>query len=165
MACTGSSKDNATCACTLFVARKSKGMKCKTCGHRLTSHIGASVPTPDIKPIEGSTAADNKYVNRLFRSLGATSVHETARKEMVEGFRPTSSGNVCCVFYSLLIPLTVFTPTAYFKEIEGQGNHQTTGILPCPLPEWVDWYSQAWKNRLLSLWGPGIFPHATACYP
>ena len=164
MACTGSSQDDATCPCTLFVPQRSKEMKCKTCGHRLTSHTVASVPPPMVEPADGSTASDNKYVNRLFKSLGATAVHEAARKEMVGGFRPTSTGDVCHAFDSISIPLTVSTTTDHLKKVEGQGGHQTTGILPCPFPERNKWVSQTWEDYFLPLRRRGMFLLAISRY-
>ena len=157
MACSGSSQDNATCPCTLFVPRRSKEMKCKTCGHRHTSHTVASIPPPVVEHADSSKASNNKYVNRLFKSLGATAVHEAARKETVGGFRPMSTGDVCCVFYSISIPLTVSTTTVHLKKVEEQGGHQKTGILPCPFPEQNKWVSQIWQDYLLPLRRPGMF--------
>jgi hypothetical protein len=95
--CTGSSRDNAPCVCTLFVAKKSKGSRCKTCRHRLTSHVEA----PAQQNIEGTVTrgAEGVYVNRLFKSLGATAVHEAARKETLEGFRPPSTQDKVRIIY------------------------------------------------------------------
>ena len=70
------------------------------------------------------------------------------------GFQPTSTGNVCCVCDSIFISLTVLTTTAHLEEIKGQGGHQTTSVLPCPLPERSCWYSQTQKDYLLPLWRP-----------
>lgn len=98
--CTGSSKDDASCVCTQFIAKKSKGSKCKTCGHRLTSHLD----TPAPQDAEGmvTRGAEGVYVNRLFKSLGATAVHEAARKETLQGFRPPPTQDKVCISYFAL---------------------------------------------------------------
>ena len=75
--CTGSSKSPAPCLCTVFTARPPpKEDKCEVCRHHRSAHV------------ESPPKVDNKYVERLLKSMNTTAVHEEARKEMAEGFRP-----------------------------------------------------------------------------
>lgn len=108
------------CTCTLFVPRRTKETKCKTCGHRQVSHSGDSVPSRNVEPLENPKVSENKYVDRLLKSLKATEVHESARKEMVGGFRPPiSTGNVRCVYASIIMLLTLSVIPAHLEEDEG----------------------------------------------
>lgn len=89
--CTGSTKDRSACTCTLFIVKSSKKTKCKGCGHRQASHTDVPAHLPqEVETLPRTEAMENKYVSRLFKSLEATSVHEDARKEMLQGFRPRS---------------------------------------------------------------------------
>jgi len=93
--CTGSVKDRTTCTCTLFIPRKSKATKCKSCGHRQSLHLDIPTPSHGAEAAATTTVPDNKYVSRLFKSFEATAVHESARKETLQGFRPPSPALVC----------------------------------------------------------------------
>ena len=75
--CTGSkAKDSAPCPCTSFAPRPPpKDGRCDSCGHQRSAHLEAP-------------SSDNKYVQRLLKGLAATAVHEEARKETLDGFRP-----------------------------------------------------------------------------
>jgi hypothetical protein len=88
MTCAGLLKDNTACTCRLFIARRSKETKCKTCGHRQALHSDIPATSHSANPPMTTEAPENKYVNRLAKSLEASSVHESARKEMLQGFRP-----------------------------------------------------------------------------
>ena len=88
MICTATSKDGTACMCANFVPRKSKGAKCKTCGHRISYHSDNTTKLQDTETTPPPKAPGEKYVTRLFKSLEATAVHETAREEMLQGFRP-----------------------------------------------------------------------------
>ncbi|KAF9643389.1 hypothetical protein BDM02DRAFT_3191711 [Thelephora ganbajun] len=88
--CIGSSKNQASCTCTQFTPWKSKEAKCKGCGHRLGSHLDTPTLSHATETPATTAVPENKYIGRLFNSLKATAVHETARKEMLEGFRPPS---------------------------------------------------------------------------
>lgn len=101
MTCTGASKDNTACLCTLFIPKKSKGAKCKTCGHRLSYHSDNQADLKDFKTPVPAKAPGDKYVTRLFKSLEATAVHETAREEMLQGFRPPFTQADVCMEYTL----------------------------------------------------------------
>jgi hypothetical protein len=95
MSCTGASKNTTACACQVFVPKKSKGTKCKTCGHRDTYH---SDPTTSQDPSTppATKRLGEKYATQLYRSLEASAVHETAREEMLQGFHPPyTQVNVC----------------------------------------------------------------------
>ena len=78
MTCTGLTKDQVACTCALFIPRRSKENKCKSCGHWVTSHSNVSISPQDVDPLEGPGVSENKYVKHLFKSLGATAIHETA---------------------------------------------------------------------------------------
>ena len=76
--CSGSSKDpGAPCTCTSFVPKPPpKENKCNVCRHRRSAHT------------DSAPNANSKYVKRLLKNITATAVHDEARKEMVQGFRP-----------------------------------------------------------------------------
>lgn len=93
--CTGSLKDYTACVCVLFVPKKSKSAKCKTCGHRASHHSDIPATSQDSDALPTTKPPGEKYVTRLFKSLEATAVHETAREEMLEGFRPPFTQDVC----------------------------------------------------------------------
>jgi len=97
--CAGSQKNGDSCDCTLFVP-KSNGKRCKSCGHRRVSH--SNIPTPPSQDANTNITVaprqePSKYVNRLFRSLEATAVHENARRETLQGFRPQPSSAIVCI--------------------------------------------------------------------
>lgn len=89
--CSGGSEESGDCDCKSFVPKKSKKSKCKTCGHRLNLH--SDPPTTNNK-------GQSKYVTHLVHSLDASAVHEVARKETLQGFRPVSP-----IVVSPLLPL------------------------------------------------------------
>ena len=95
--CTGSSKDSGTlCTCTSFVPRSPpKEGKCKVCGHRRSAHLDST-----------SGSSSSKYIERLLKNIEATAIHEEARKETIEGFRPHRP----CSTVSLLSALVSTSP-------------------------------------------------------
>lgn len=93
--CAGSSSDSDSCDCTSFVPRKSKKSRCNDCGHRQTHHPD-STADHDNNPT-ASSSSGKIYVDRVFRSLEGSAVHERARKETLQGFRPQASKNVCFI--------------------------------------------------------------------
>ena len=111
MVCTGSSRSLGTCPCPAFVPKKSKQTRCKTCGHRMVSHLDDPAPSQDeLSPAE----APGKYVGRLLRSLKSTAVHDVARKETLEGFRPPphqSAVRITKHFYCPFILMGNFCPS------------------------------------------------------
>jgi len=79
--CSGSSKSpGVPCICTSFIPRSPpKENKCNICGHRRSAHTDHT---------DSTSGASGKYVNRLLKNIVATAVHEEARKETIQGFRP-----------------------------------------------------------------------------
>ena len=76
--CTGSSKDPVHCPCHRFAPKPPpKDSRCDSCGHRRSAH-------QDNAPSVGG----DKYVKQLLKNMAATAVHEEARKETLQGFRP-----------------------------------------------------------------------------
>ena len=93
--CLGSSDEDVGCDCVLFVAKRSKKSRCKHCHHRQASHSDPPVTPPQEHIAIAATQQDhNKYVDRLARTLKASAVHEKARRETLQGFRPTPSTSV-----------------------------------------------------------------------
>jgi hypothetical protein len=45
----------------------------------------------------------DKYVTRLYKSLEATAVHEAARQEMLQGFRPPFTQAEVCIMCTLCL--------------------------------------------------------------
>lgn len=81
--CSGSSKSpGMPCVCASFVPRSPpKENKCDICGHRRSAHT------------DNTTSNTGKYVNRLLKNIAVTAVHEEARKETIQGFRPRQPSN------------------------------------------------------------------------
>jgi hypothetical protein len=106
--CAGSQKDTNSCGCSLFIPKKSKENRCKTCRHQRVSHSDIpTTPPQDDNTITAVTKKDrSKYINRLFKSLEATAVHDNARKETLKGFRPPSPPTVVRVASTLHITFT-----------------------------------------------------------
>lgn len=104
--CTGLQNDSNGCDCSLFVPKKLKAHRCKACGHHLISHPKSS-PSPlslalplDTNPATATIKQDHsKYVTRLLKSFEATAVHEDARKETLQSFRPPPSAVVHIPLY------------------------------------------------------------------
>jgi len=99
--CIGSLKDIEGCNCNLFIPRKSKKNKCKSCGHQKVSHSDIpTTPPPRGTKVDTTAMAKpqghSKYTDRLYKSLKATAVHEDARKETLQGFRPPSPPTMVC---------------------------------------------------------------------
>jgi hypothetical protein len=121
--CSGSSRDSSPCMCTSFTSRPPpKENKCNTCGHRRSTHTDN---TPNV---------NGKYIKRLLQNMTATAVHEEARKETIQGFRPeqpssTPASTVCILPY-------LFASTVYFIHSfvvckgKGEGCYPSN-INPC----------------------------------
>ena len=88
--CLGSSDDDVDCDCTLFVSRRSKRPGCKRCGHDQAFHSDSTATRSQEHPAVAATQEGrNKYVDRMIKSLATPAVHENARRETLQGFRPT----------------------------------------------------------------------------
>ena len=93
-ACSGSPKDSSPCTCSSFAPRPPpKEKKCSSCGHRRSAHNDCA-PKSD---------SNNKYVKRLLKNITATAVHEEARKETVQGFRPQQASGTVTVRATLTL--------------------------------------------------------------
>ena len=130
--CTGSTKDPAHCPCTRFTPKPPpKDGRCDSCGHRRSAHE------------DSAPNANNKYVERLLKNMAATAVHEDARKETLQGFRPQESVDPVRVFPSSPLPLSerIFThpfhshvaPTSQ-REKPAPAVHRLGLFLVSPLP-------------------------------
>ena len=102
--CLGSSDEDVDCECVAFVPRKSRKSRCKECNHSLASHSDPPATQSHEHIAVAATQRDhNKYVDRLAKSLKASATHEKARKETLQGFRPTPSASVS--------PLSLYSTT------------------------------------------------------
>ena len=110
--CSGSSKDPSPCTCSSFTPKPPpKENKCSSCGHRQSAH---------------NDRAPNKYVKRLLKNIATTAVHEEARKETVQGFRPQHSSTATSV---RIFPLQVLSTSILFcllDYLKGKGKGKTT---------------------------------------
>lgn len=88
--CLGSSDEDVGCDCVLFVPKRSRKSRCKHCKHPQTSHSDSPATQSHEHVALAATQQDhNKYVDRLAKSLKASAVHDKARRETLQGFRPT----------------------------------------------------------------------------
>ena len=93
--CHGSSDEDVDCDCTSFISRRSGRPGCKHCGHDQASHSDSTATRSKEHPTIAATQQDrDKYVDRMVRSLATSAVHDKARKETLQGFRPTPTASV-----------------------------------------------------------------------
>ena len=128
--CLGSSKSpGALCICTSFVPKSPpKENKCDICGHRRSAH------TDDAPNTNG------KYFNRLLKNIAATAVHEEARKETIQGFRPrqhsstvaasTTTTSTMRTLLSLHRPFTLLIHSFVVLIPKGEGKDYPSHIYP-----------------------------------
>lgn len=154
--CTGSSK-NDNCDCTQFIPKKPKKTRCKACGHRRVAHSNPqsapSTPSDDAagsvaKPPTKATVNTVNYGGRVLESYGASTAHQTARKEMLSGYR-IPSDKVCIVCFAFHL-LTHRSPPAY--EGKGKGYY----LISNPLSEQKHRTGKDWQGCVFPLWRPGI---------
>jgi hypothetical protein len=93
--CLGSSDEDVDCDCAVFVSRRSGRSGCKRCGHDQASHSDSTATGSREHPTIAATQRDrDKYVDRMVRSLATSAVHDKARRETLQGFRPTPTASV-----------------------------------------------------------------------
>lgn len=93
--CDGSSDEDVDCGCMSFAPKKSRKLTCKHCGHHQASHSNpAPTQSREHTAVAATQQGHDKYVDRLMRSLDASAVHDEARRETLQGFRPTPSASV-----------------------------------------------------------------------
>ncbi|KAF9642708.1 hypothetical protein BDM02DRAFT_3192806 [Thelephora ganbajun] len=96
MVCTGSSIGNEdNCDCKQFVPKKSKGHRCQSCGHRHTSHINAASSPLELEEGEAVPTKPHgpNYAERVYNSSKVAGIFMKARKESLQGYRPSPPSN------------------------------------------------------------------------
>ena len=91
MLCTGSTGKGDECGCESFIPKASKPHRCKSCGHRHTSHT-ATVTSPQEPEETELIPAKNhgpNYAERVYKASKATGILKKARKETLQGYRPS----------------------------------------------------------------------------
>ena len=150
--CAGSSKEpGIPCLCTSFIPRPPpKVGKCEICGHRRSSHV------------DNPPGSNSKYLSRLLKNIDATAVHEEARKETNQGFRPQqSSSTVALPDIGSTPPLVVrsmrtISVTIFTLKGQGQGKGYSSCISShCLRPELLRNYED-WTNHCFSMQHRGM---------
>ena len=165
--CTGSPKDHTPCTCTLFILKRSKQTKCKTCGHRFSHHSDVPTAPQDSNAPPAPKAPGDKYVTRLFKSLEATAVHERQGKRCCKAFdHPVRKQMYALlgppILYNLTSLLIIILAGSLLSEGKRKGKEEE-GHCPHKFSNCVPWHSEARKDSILPMWGPGmLFPLETA---
>jgi hypothetical protein len=129
MVCAGSSAgNNNDCDCEQFIPKTSKEHRCQSCGHRRTSHTDTPSATSELEEGELVPVKPRgpNYAERVYKSSKATGAFKKARKETLQGYRPSPPSNtVRVVGTSALVVLTSYTSLASPVIQQGKGQSKT----------------------------------------